>query len=268
MLRLSALRRAAITNGRTDPKSTRFYHTQPRPEPLGLPAGCHSLVSLINTCSNLVVSTRGTSHTVGTKISDGSLTNEETVVPFRLFAPDHSIFDSQGQRNIGLLRPQVVDAIIKDHVQAGSESPWTVTYPNASSSSTGASPTAISFSNWVNGAGHNARTSQVEKVVRQWKQNKMFEDILRGTNRFCSGPTHLTHQVSMFLGWSNEAYPVYNPSPRSKPTSIDPVAFSIERAALPLFGFPNFGSLLIGHSPQDPTLTLMNLISPLPCSVF
>ena len=47
------------------------------------------------------------------------------------------------------------------------------------------------------------------------------------------------------LGWSDEAYPVFHHT-TYETSSANSVAFAIERAALPLFGFANFGSLLIG----------------------
>ena len=48
-------------------------------------------------------------------------------------------------------------------------------------------------------------------------------------------------------GWSDEAYPVYIHPPNPVNAMHDPVAFAIERAALPLFSFVNFGALLIGE---------------------
>lgn len=47
------------------------------------------------------------------------------------------------------------------------------------------------------------------------------------------------------LGWSNETYPVYKPREELS-NSASGLAFGIERAGLPLFGFVNFGCLLIG----------------------
>ena len=50
------------------------------------------------------------------------------------------------------------------------------------------------------------------------------------------------------LGWSDEAYPVYTHPLQDSEANVahDPIAFAIERAALPLFGLVNFGALLIG----------------------
>ena len=47
-------------------------------------------------------------------------------------------------------------------------------------------------------------------------------------------------------GWSNEECPVYIPSVDKAMNDGETLAFTIERAALPLFGFPNFGTFLIG----------------------
>ena len=51
------------------------------------------------------------------------------------------------------------------------------------------------------------------------------------------------------LGWSNETYPVYEPREELS-NSASGLAFGIERAGLPLFGFVNFGCLLIGKHVQ------------------
>jgi hypothetical protein len=52
------------------------------------------------------------------------------------------------------------------------------------------------------------------------------------------------------LGWSNEQFPVVNPAVANAGAPdacfADRAAFAVERAALPLFGFPNYGSMLIG----------------------
>jgi hypothetical protein len=54
----------------------------------------------------------------------------------------------------------------------------------------------------------------------------------------------------LHLGWSNEQFPVVNPAVANAGAPdacfADRAAFSVERAALPLFGFPNYGSMLIG----------------------
>ena len=47
-------------------------------------------------------------------------------------------------------------------------------------------------------------------------------------------------------GWSDEPYPIYSPASNGLVSSKNIVAFSIERASLPLFGFANFGCLLTG----------------------
>jgi hypothetical protein len=50
-------------------------------------------------------------------------------------------------------------------------------------------------------------------------------------------------------GSSNEQFPVLSSAtlnPSAPDICFDNMAFSIERAALPLFGFPNYGSMLIG----------------------
>jgi hypothetical protein len=44
----------------------------------------------------------------------------------------------------------------------------------------------------------------------------------------------------------DERYPIYFPPQEHKGSLTEPVAFTIKRAALPLFGFANFGCFLIG----------------------
>ncbi|ETW80944.1 hypothetical protein HETIRDRAFT_46022, partial [Heterobasidion irregulare TC 32-1] len=88
----------------------------------------------------------------------------------------------------------------------------------------------VSFSSAVNREGKWSRTFHINQLIGRWRQEGRFEDILRG--------------------WSDEQFPIYNHAPtpnRSSKAIDDPVAFSIERAALPLFGFANFGCLLIAY---------------------
>ncbi|KAI0317326.1 NUDIX hydrolase domain-like protein [Amylostereum chailletii] len=83
------------------------------------------------------------------------------------------------------------------------------------------------------------RTWAINALARKWKKEKRFEEILRG--------------------WSNESYPVYHTvSTTENMDAPSPLAFSIERAALPLFGLPNYGCLLIAYflSPETDKLML------------
>ncbi|KAF9467772.1 NUDIX hydrolase domain-like protein, partial [Collybia nuda] len=64
------------------------------------------------------------------------------------------------------------------------------------------------------------------ELVSAWRKQGLFSDIL-------------SH-------WSNEPCPAFWPSNSEKELAIKKVAFSIERAALPLFSLPNYGVLLIG----------------------
>ncbi|TFK75024.1 hypothetical protein BDN72DRAFT_832730 [Pluteus cervinus] len=219
----------------------RCYHAPctPQPEPLKLPNGHISLLPLVHRCSNLTIELNDHSRTltVGTRTSDGSVEDQETVVPFVLSnhdEPGHTYVDGklseleehQLRRPLGLLRPKVVESLEHDHHQHESEgkrSPWNLAYCAKGTVE------SASFASWVNEGGQRARTKQMNRLISEWKRDKVFQDILRG--------------------WSNEPYPIYNHPPRvlTPQTTCEPVAFAIERAALPLFGFPNFGSLLIGY---------------------
>ncbi|KAK7470076.1 hypothetical protein VKT23_001517 [Stygiomarasmius scandens] len=73
-----------------------------------------------------------------------------------------------------------------------------------------------------NGWDYDARTAYINDLVGRWKKRGLFDDILRG--------------------WSDELFPVYEHW-----TCTSRLAFSIERAALPLFGLPNYGCLMTGY---------------------
>ncbi|RDB23313.1 Thiamine pyrophosphokinase [Hypsizygus marmoreus] len=196
----------------------RLYHRQHRPDPLHLPAGHRSLLPLVLSSSNLVLQASGS--IVGTRMEDGTASKQEPVVPFFLSVP------TSEQRPTGFLRQEVLKAIQGDHgnhKSEGKNSPWHLQYSPAGDI------LSISFAEWVNKGGKYARTMHMERLVQEWRHKQIFPDILRG--------------------WSNEAYPVYHHAPVESDTKYggNPVAFAIERAALPLFGFANFGCLLTAY---------------------
>lgn len=57
-----------------------------------------------------------------------------------------------------------------------------------------------------------------------------------------------------FVDWSDVPYPVFN-HPKAYNSPEEPLAFAIESAALPVFGLPNYGALLIGHVYDPDTKT-------------
>lgn len=65
----------------------------------------------------------------------------------------------------------------------------------------------------------------------------------------------------MAQGWSDETYPVYTHPPMQTNITYDPLAFAIERAALPLFGLVNFGCLLTAYV-RDPLTNQLKLWIP------
>ena len=77
-----------------------------------------------------------------------------------------------------------------------------------------------------------------------WQKRKMFNELLKrmSSYSYAHSPEDLTTSVE----WSDELYPVYVHPPLQPTTSHDPIAFAIERAAVPLFGLVNFGCLLTG----------------------
>lgn len=63
--------------------------------------------------------------------------------------------------------------------------------------------------------------------------------------------------ADLLKDWSDEPYPVFN-HPKAYNSPEEPIAFAIERAALPIFGLPNYGSLLTAyvHDPDSKTTKL------------
>jgi len=124
---------------------------------------------------------------------------------------------------VGYLRPQVVSALEDDHQRhlvSGSASPWDLRYSKDTLKT-------VAFADWVNEGGKFTRTMYMERIVLDWQKRKMFNELLKQ--------------------WSDELYPVYVHPPLQPTTSHDPIAFAIERAAVPLFGLVNFGCLLTAY---------------------
>lgn len=160
---------------------SRFYHLHPRPAPLRLPAGCPSLLPLVISSSNLIIrppsENPGSSYSVGTRISDGSIINKENVVPFYL----SSQTSSQSKHNpIGFVRPEVSNALQKDHrrqINETSKSSWDLQYSLAGDIS------SIAFAPWINQGGRYSRTQHMERLIHEWKSEDIFTDILKGKNK-------------------------------------------------------------------------------------
>ncbi|TFK29724.1 hypothetical protein FA15DRAFT_581890 [Coprinopsis marcescibilis] len=153
---------------------------------------------------------------------------------------------------IGWLIPEVAAAISRDHLrhfQRDSASPWDIRYFDpgeldadpvhvltafdASNDDTtggrGQMVKSVAFADWINEGGRHARTMHVERLLLDWKRKKVFAEVLKG--------------------WSEEPYPVFN---HPTPGESDPLAFAIDRAALPIFGLANYGALLTAYI-HDPS---------------
>lgn len=154
------------------------YHNERPPAPLRLPSGYHSLLPLICSSSNLVLPNgpwQGKNqHFVGSRAPDGSIVGEEIVIPFfisRLTSPEHD--------PVGFLRPEVTAALERDHrkyIETGAKSPWDIHYCHTKLES-------VSFAPWVNAGGKYLRTMHMERLINEWKQEKVFTDILRGDDQ-------------------------------------------------------------------------------------
>jgi hypothetical protein len=156
----------------------RSFCSKPRSAALKLPAAHPTFLPLVLSSSNLGIS-RGPWHSphlrsrVVTRTKDNGYVDEETVLPFFLSTP----FSSQC-RPIGFLRPEVANALEADHnnqISAHKISPWHLQYSHHANR-----PWSASFSSWVNEAGHRARTVHIDRLVREWNREKLFDDILRG----------------------------------------------------------------------------------------
>lgn len=206
-----------------------FHHTVQvaQQRALRLPSSHPSLLPVVLSASNLFITpippardTHIGGFNVASRTRSGDLVNHERVVPF------YSSSRLTDRRPVGYLRPEVAEIMLSVHSEAGEASPWNVMN---GTDAYGDKTSAFGFSKEVESQGKGARTMHMEKLVKEWKKLGLFKEILKGS--------------------SNEAFPVFHHGPTA-PFFIeksDPLAFSIERAALPLFGFPNFGSLLIAY---------------------
>ncbi|KAA1473016.1 hypothetical protein DENSPDRAFT_822230 [Dentipellis sp. KUC8613] len=161
---------------------------------------------------------------VASRTAENTLQDEESLVPF--------FVGTKGAPPVGFLRPSVVRHLEREHsshIVNGRESPWEL----LSSSGT---THAVSFTSKVVAGGVQARTHSINQSVEGMKHNSAFDELLKG--------------------WSNESFPVYEYTPDG-PTPKNTLAFTIERAALPIFGFPNFGCLLIAYYRTPSTGELM-----------
>jgi hypothetical protein len=199
---------------------------------LTFPHGHKTLLPLVNSCNNLSISSIGGSEKrqVQTRNADGTLSNKEIVVPFVL---RHDRED-RCRRPLGYLRPHVLDRIVEE----GNKwilSPWS--YRKCSDGTV----ESVAFEDFHFDEGKdNVPTFYLEEMVRRWKTENTFPEILKGSFTAC---LHLYAILHIIAGWSNENFPVFHDVDQAVK---NPIAFTIERAALPLFGFPNYGSLLVG----------------------
>ncbi|RXW23873.1 hypothetical protein EST38_g1985 [Candolleomyces aberdarensis] len=225
---------------------------RPSPTPLKYPHGHNTLLPLVLTSNNLVLP-QDPWHVqepllVGSRTSTGGIAAQERVIPFLVSTHD------PGEKPVGWLLPEVAAAISRDHLrhfQRDSASPWEVRYfEDGAGGGVAAAPTpgvghvphpraqsvggdygaeviqSVAFADWVNEGGRHARSLHVERLLLDWRRKKVFADLLKD--------------------WSDVPYPVFN-HPKAYNSPEEPLAFAIESSALPIFGLPNYGALLIGH---------------------
>lgn len=186
-------------------------------------------------CNNLdITKFPDAQYLVTTRGEDGNNTMSENVVPFFL-----SNSGGPQQQPLGFLRPAVAKAL-EDYQKQEPDSPFNLNYSTGSS---GRQLMSVAFMKTVNNGGNVVRTRRMGIVVEEWKDKNLFRDILLGESIW---PWMIFSYRT--IGWSKELCPVY--VPHGEESSRDPVAFAIERDALPLFGFTNFGCLLTGKTPS------------------
>lgn len=235
----------------THQSTFRSYHADSTPvQPLALPRGYNSLLPLVHECNNLILPHHpwhvDLEHKIATRLQNGSFEKEEVVLPF-LIAHDEK------EQPIGFIRPQVASALEDDHQRhlvSGSASPWDLRYSKGQPKTL----KSVAFADWVNEGGKFTRTMHMDRIVIEWKKANMFMEVLRSAfayAKICAGGS------LKFADWSDEAYPVYTHPPLQVTPGHDPLAFAVERAALPLFGLVNFGALLIGNKNNSPHLDVL-----------
>ncbi|KAG8931135.1 hypothetical protein FRC02_003159 [Tulasnella sp. 418] len=191
-----------------------------------------SLLPLIQSLNNLTLppvlphTSSGNQNSVTAPASSTHEYASEKLVPILFQEP---VQGETLKRPLGFLRPMVLDSMLSEYGASnkpGGEIPWSFHTKQRSSLAQLEDVWAVSFSPRVQNKTH--RTKMVSELVNKWRAEGRFPKILGG--------------------WSDEEYPVYLPSD-AKPSDNDGhmLALSIERAALPLFGFPNFGTFLIGY---------------------
>lgn len=159
------------------PVTLRFCHPDSRPTPLRLPSGHNSLLPLVFSSSNLCISPslhdQTMQYCVFTRNQSNISQDPEFVLPFYVSTPV-----SPECRPIGWLRPQVVEALEKDHeteLCRNRKSPW-----QFQRNESDGLPQAAAFARWINAGGPLLRTLCIEKLVTRWRREQLFPDILRG----------------------------------------------------------------------------------------
>jgi hypothetical protein len=138
-----------------------------------------SLLPLVLSASNLLISpgpygNPEAVHTLRTRTDDERSAMKEILVPFFVSKP---AFHSQP---VGFLRPQVLHALQAADSQErefGNLSPWCL-YNSASRKAEG--PWAVSFADWVNERGAEARTNHINSLLETWRKKNTFALPMKG----------------------------------------------------------------------------------------
>ncbi|KAG8997597.1 hypothetical protein FRB94_003318 [Tulasnella sp. JGI-2019a] len=191
-----------------------------------------SLLPLLQTINNVEIPSEPSSntdprrkiHTVETR----GFVHHDLFVPFFLQYPAASALP------LGLLRRSVVAAFVAEDLACRNQDQAIHWYLHQKDTLSPISANKILSISFVpNSANVSKASRKLRELLLSWRKRGMFSEILRG--------------------WSEEKCPVYLPDGIQRPNQSNGLALTVERAALPLFAFPNFTAFVIGYIKDNRT---------------
>jgi len=144
---------------------------QPDIQPLVLPAGVWSLLSVCTTLDNAVLPQGPFGPALhASRVVHAREEKEELLLPF--------FVESTDKKPVGFLRPSVVEALQDDNAHMKKmrlQACWRVLEVTESGDAWG-----IAFEDWLNEEGREARSEHMDRVMRAWKQENRFPEELNG----------------------------------------------------------------------------------------
>ena len=151
--------------------------------PVSLPAGCWTLLPIVDRCDNarLPQGPFGPDATVrvppqrAAGARAGSSQQVERLVPFYVKQDD--------VQPIGFLRPAVLAALLADNegaVKRRKAQPCWIIQSTSEDAEDRNSIHGVAFADWVNEDGKEGRHDQMDRLVRGWKEDGLFAGELKG----------------------------------------------------------------------------------------